>query len=115
MCEVTECSGMQREMALAGMRALWAYVSGSLSNNYFRLFTAAPRDRAERLVDGWEQPGGLEDIDAASGPERSSRDPPRGLTSSIAGGRRARPPAPVWRFPSRGNAWPRMHPAGTTT
>ena len=64
MCEATEYGGMQRDMALAGTRALWAYVSGSLSNNYFQLFTAAPGDRAEHRLDAWEQEGGLADIDA---------------------------------------------------
>jgi WD40-like Beta Propeller Repeat len=65
MCEIAQdLGGMRREMALAGTRALWAWVSVSNTAYGFYLFTAAPGDRAERLVDDWEIEGGLVDPDA---------------------------------------------------
>ena len=53
MCDEVENGGMQHTMALAGTRALWAYVDETFSQAYFTLFAAAPGDRTERSVGGW--------------------------------------------------------------
>jgi Tol biopolymer transport system component len=62
MCQASESAGgLQPRMALAGTRALWAYMSASLSHYNYSLFTAAPGDRREREVAGMSIEGGLED------------------------------------------------------
>src|SRR5438105_10024536 len=62
MCELTQfLGGLQPPVALAGTRALWAYMSVSNTQYNFSLFTAAPGDRAEREISGMSVEGGLED------------------------------------------------------
>jgi hypothetical protein len=62
MCRLTEIAGgIQSEMALAGTRALWAYVDASLSHYNFSLFSGAPGDAVEEKVAEMSIEGGLED------------------------------------------------------
>jgi Tol biopolymer transport system component len=62
MCRLTEIAGgIQSEMALAGTRALWAYVDVSLSHYNFSLFSGAPADVVEEKVAEMSIEGGLED------------------------------------------------------
>jgi Tol biopolymer transport system component len=69
MCKLTEfAGGLQPEMALAGTRALWAYVDVSLSHYNFTLFTGAPGQGSERRLDQMSIEGGQEDEGGAFHP-----------------------------------------------
>jgi Tol biopolymer transport system component len=61
-----ELGGMQHVMALAGKRALWAYLTVSNSAYHFTVYGAAPGDRRERRLDSIHILGGL----AREGPFR---------------------------------------------
>ena len=65
MCQVSESAGgLQPPMALAGTRALWAYMNVSLSHYNYSVFTAGPGNR-ERIVAEMSIEGGLEDDDGS--------------------------------------------------
>ena len=65
MCQVSESAGgLQPPMALAGTRALWAYMNVSLSHYNYSVFTAGPGNR-ERVVSEMSIEGGLEDDDGS--------------------------------------------------
>lgn len=58
-----ELGGFQHRMALAGTRALWAYVSVTNTSFGFTVLSAAPGDRSERVLGHARISGGLEDPD----------------------------------------------------
>ena len=65
MCQVSESAGgLQPPMALAGTRALWAYMNVSLSHYNYSVFTAGPGNR-ERVVSEMSIEGGMEDDDGS--------------------------------------------------